>query len=71
MSWEVTHPGSRSCVHCRRKWLGDRLCGKQLGCTVLQLEGLGKAVDQSTAWLECKWTRGRIGYPHHPSQKDS
>lgn len=42
MSGEVIHPGSRSCVHCRRKWLSGRPWGKQLGGTVLQLESLGK-----------------------------
>lgn len=72
MSCEVTHPGSRSSVHCRSKWLRDGLSGKQLRCrcTVLRSEDLGKAGDRST-WLEWKWTRGRVEYPHHLSQKKS
>lgn len=57
MSCKVTHPGSRSCVQCRGKWLSGRPCGKQPGCTTLQLEGSGKAVGWSM-WLACKWTFG-------------
>lgn len=42
MSAEVTHPGSRSCVHCRRKWLSGRPWGKAAGVYSSAVGGLGK-----------------------------